>query len=109
MTSRFSEIVSCDPFQFDSVLWWTELLDLKLSREITKIRLKFSYNFMKSHPTLLSSNVGGIILSEAGRFTEQVSLTRTDMEAPGLITVVEASGSAASVVSFPTAGVNVSS
>ena len=109
MTSRFSEIVSCDPFQFDSVLEWTELLDQKLFREITKISVKFSYNVMKSHPTFISSYVEGIFLSEAGRFTEQVSLTCTDMEAPGLITVVEASGSAASVVSFPTAGVNVSS
>ena len=88
---------------------WTELLDQKFSREITKISLKFSYNVMKSHPTLISSYVERILLSEAGRFTEQVSLTRTDMEAPGLITVVEASGSAASVVSFPAAFVNVSS
>ncbi len=71
--------------------------------------MKFSYNVMKSHPTLISSYVEGILLSETGRFTEQVSLTRTDMEASGLITVVEASGIAASVVSFPTAGVNVSS
>ena len=109
MTSRFSEIVSCDPFQFDSVLGWTELLDQKLSREITKISVKFSYNVMKSHPTLISSYVEGILLSEAGRFTEQVSLTRTDMEAPGLITVVEAYSSAVSFVSFPMAGVNVSS
>ena len=71
--------------------------------------MKFSYNVMKSHPTLISSYVERILLSEAGRFTEQVSLTRTDMEAPGLITVVEASDSAASVVSFPAAFVNVSS
>ena len=71
--------------------------------------MKLSYNVMKSHPTLISSCVERILLSEAGRFTEQVSLTRTYMEAPGLITVVEASGSAASVVRFPTAGVNVSS
>ena len=71
--------------------------------------MKFSYNVMKSHPTLISSYVEGILLSEAGRFTEQVSLTCADMEAPGLITVVEAYSSAASFVSFPMAGVNVSS
>ena len=64
---------------------------------------------MKSHPTLIISYVEGILLSEAGRFTEQVSLTCTDMEAPGLTTVVEASGSAASADSLPTAGANVSS
>ena len=66
---------------------------------------------MKSDPIRVSSYIEGILLSEAGRVIEQLLLTGTgtDVEAQGLITVAEASGSAASVVSFPTAGVNVSS
>ena len=66
---------------------------------------------MKSDPIRMSSYIEGILLSEAGRVIEQLLLTGTgtDVEAQGLITVAETSGSADSVVSFPADGVNVSS
>ena len=66
---------------------------------------------MKIHSTRMSFYVEGILLSEASRVIEQVSLTGTgtDVEAQGLITVADASGSAVSVVSFPTAGDSASS
>ena len=58
----------------------------------------------------MATYVERMLLSEAGRVIEQVSLTGTGTngQPQGLITATEASGSAASVVSFPTAGVDVS-
>jgi len=66
---------------------------------------------MKNHPQRMATYVERMLLSEAGRVIEQVSLTGTgtDGQPQGLITAAEASGSAASLVSFPTAGVDVSS
>ena len=66
---------------------------------------------MKNHPQRMATYVERMLLSEAGRVIEQVSLTGsgTNGEPRGLITAAEASGSAASLVSFPTGGVDVGS
>ena len=57
----------------------------------------------------MATYVERMLLSETGHVIEQVSLTGTDGQPQGLITAAEASGSAASLVSFPTDGVDVSS
>ena len=79
--------------------------------QAVSISVKFSYNVMKNHPERMATYVERMLLSEAGRVIEQVSLTGTGTggQPQGLITAAEASGSAASLVSFPTGGVDVSS
>ena len=79
--------------------------------QAVSISLKFSYNVMKNHPQRMATYVERMLLSEIGLLIEQVSLTGTGTngQPQGLITAAEASGSAASVVSFPTAGVDASS
>ena len=67
----------------------TQLSTKPYNPQAISINVKFSYNVMRSHPTRMSSYVEGILLSEAGRVIEQVSLTgtETDVEPQGVITV----------------------
>jgi len=88
-----------------------QLSTLTYNPQAISISVKFGYNVMKNHPQRMATYVERMLLSEAGRVIEQISLTGTgtDGQPQGLITAAEASGSAASLVSFPTAGVDVSS
>ena len=88
-----------------------QLSTLTYNPQAISISVKFSYNVMKNHPQRMATYVERMHLSEAGRVNEQVSLTGTgaDRQPQGLITAAEASGSTASAVNLPTAGVDVSS
>ncbi len=75
------------------------------------ISVKFARTVQVNNLERMSSYVEKMLLSEGGRVLEAACLTGTGAsgQPEGIITNAEKSGSTASLVSFPTAGVDVSS
>ena len=75
------------------------------------ISLKFPYHIFRNHKERLSRYLEEMLLSEDGRVLEAACLTGTGSsgQPQGIIVNAEATGSAASIVNFPTGGMDVPS